>query len=182
MVALRDATIDDATLIAEVHSEEWLAPLSTDEQRLRWAKEWLADDEQRYWVVLADDEEAGYCCLKDRSERPELGVMLLERACGKANGPAAVRAVESLCRDEGLPGLRASVDPTNVRSWKMFDRLGWRFVGTTRSKRLEREEDARAFAERNAEYWDETLASCAERFGLEGWEAMAGTLWFERDL
>ena len=86
---------------------------------------WESDIYAEAWIIMLDDLPAGYCYL---SKGGEIGIHLIEICQGHGIGPAVVR---HLCRSYPGRVLLANVSPYNIRSQRMFEKLGWSEVQKT---------------------------------------------------
>lgn len=77
------------------------------------------------YIIMLDDLPAGYCYL---SRNNEIGIHLIEVCQGHGIGPAIVR---HLCRSHPGKALYANVSPYNIRSQRMFEKMGWQLVQQT---------------------------------------------------
>jgi len=87
------------------------------------------------WLMVrnAAGERLGMCGLVEREilDSPDLGYAFLERHSGKGYATEAARAVLRHVREVmGLPKLAAITDPANRASWRVLEKIGFRYVDT----------------------------------------------------
>lgn len=86
------------------------------------------------WCIIRkeDDVPVGICGVikRDTMEHPELAYAVLERFHGMGYGAEAALATAHYAKSElGLPTLSAIVNPGNVASIKILERVGMRYIG-----------------------------------------------------
>jgi GNAT superfamily N-acetyltransferase len=157
MTTTREATLDDARGIAEVHVAGWrwayedllpgeyLEQLSVDERERHW-RETLSSSAGRVIVAEGAGDILGFVGFGAADEaEPETGpetgevhaIYLLDRAAGTGVGRELfLRANEEL-RRSGFRRAVLWVLETNERARRFYERAGWHWDGTRSSHRFD---------------------------------------------
>jgi ribosomal protein S18 acetylase RimI-like enzyme len=157
---LRDATVEDARAIAEVHVAAWrsayrellpdavLEALSVEEREAMW-REGLADPRPGWGCIVAEERDSivgfvGYGPPEDREETGPVGevyaIYLDPSAMGTGVGRELFAAATRRLRDQGYPRAFLWVLETNERARRFYERAGWTWDGTTSAHRFDRAE------------------------------------------
>ncbi|PMS33164.1 GNAT family N-acetyltransferase [Paraburkholderia rhynchosiae] len=146
-LSLRPATVEDAALIASIHSTSWRATYRgllpdafldgevTLERAAYWAARMSAPGGERRMVLIAelDGEPIGFVCV-ERQPESAWGVLLdnlhaLPAYQGMGVGKLLMRAAEDWARAQGEAQLYLYVLEGNVPAIGFYERQGWQFVG-----------------------------------------------------
>lgn len=151
VVAIREAAIDDAPAIAEVHVASWrwayrgqlpdetLAALDVAEREARWREAIL--DRAMIVLVAADDGSiVGFASAgpsEDDDALPGTGdlyaIYLEEHAAGRGMGRALLERATDGMRSAGFSRASLWVLETNERARRFYERAGWAWDGTRSS-------------------------------------------------
>ena len=118
--------------------------------------------------MVYDGKCIGYCGIQNvAQEFWEISVEILPEWTGKGIGYAAISAMlESIVQRLGVKEFRVRIDPGNIASQRLFEKLG--AVPNGISKHLLREEDEiKRCEEENIEAINEELIAVAEKFKVE---------------
>ena len=147
---VRDATVDDASGIAHVHTRTWqiaydhvfptnrLAGI-VEEHRAEQRREWLADPQRRSHTVVVDEDDAvvGFADFgpsQDPEAYPEhvaelYAIYVLPEAWGRGIGRALMAEVLTRLRSEGYSEAILWVIEDNPRTRRYYELAGWQFDG-----------------------------------------------------
>ena len=146
-LSLRPATLDDAALIASIHSASWQATYRgllpdafldgevTRERAAYWEARLGAPGGERRTVLIAElaGEPIGFVCV-ERQPESAWGVLLdnlhaLPGYQGIGVGKLLMRAAEDWARAQGETQLYLYVLEGNTSAIGFYERQGWQFVG-----------------------------------------------------
>lgn len=146
-LSLRPATLDDAALIASIHSASWQATYRgllpdafldgeiTRERAAYWEARLGAPGGERRIVLIAElaGEPIGFVCV-ERQPESAWGVLLdnlhaLPGYQGIGVGKLLMRAAEDWARAQGETQLYLYVLEGNAPAIGFYERQGWQFVG-----------------------------------------------------
>jgi GNAT superfamily N-acetyltransferase len=146
-LSLRPATVEDAALIASIHSASWQATyrgllpdafLDSEvacERAAYWAARLRAPGGERRIVLIAElgGEPTGFVCV-ERQPESAWGVLLdnlhaLPGYQGIGVGRTLMRAAEEWARARGEAQLYLYVLEGNTAAIGFYERHGWKFVG-----------------------------------------------------
>jgi|SRR5262245_32287807 len=147
-VTVRDATVDDAHAIAEVHVASWrwayrgqvpeaiLDALSVEDREAMWRRS-LSEGKARAAVAVDDAGavvgfvETGPTADEAADERTGevFAIYVLERATGSGVGAELLRRGEDDLRGEGFGRSMLWVLTSNERARRFYERNGWTFAG-----------------------------------------------------
>lgn len=118
--------------------------------------------------ISKNEEYIGYCGIKDLSKRPwEIAVELLPEQTHKGIGFAAVSAMlDALKARLGVTQFRVRIDPTNITSQSLFEKLGAKPNGISEFL-LHGEKEIRECEELNLHLIDDSLIAVAKKFSVE---------------
>ena len=144
---LRPATAADAAAICFIYNqgiEDRLATLETELRTPAERREWLAARSERHPVIVAEHEGtmAGWGSLNVFNARPAYRhvadfSVYVERAWrGKGVGRVLLERLVALGRELGYHKLVLSAFPFNTAGVALYERLGFRTVGTYREQGL----------------------------------------------
>jgi L-amino acid N-acyltransferase YncA len=140
-VQIRDATIDDAAAIARIYNQGIEDRTATLETGLRTSEErahWLLEQSPRHPVIVAVDhgDVIGRASLNRFNPRPvydhvgDFSVFVARERRGKGAGAALLEGLEDRARRLGYHKLVLAAFPHNVSGSKLYQRCGFRVVGT----------------------------------------------------
>ena len=154
-VVLREATVEDAREIAEVHVAVWrrayrdllpaefLDALSVDDRVRMWT-EVLGSPQEGVFVTERDGRVVGFCGYgpsRDDDATASMGnvstLYVLEEVSGRGVGSALVAAAETRLRQLGYERAALWVLAANERGRRFYERAGWRWDGTTGEFRID---------------------------------------------
>jgi ribosomal protein S18 acetylase RimI-like enzyme len=155
-VTVRDATVDDARAIAEVHVASWrwayrgqvpdtfLDSLSVEERQAMWKRS-LEEGKERTAVAIDDaDAVVGFVGTgpagdDDADERTGevYAIYLLEHVTGSGVGRELLRRGEDDLRAAGYRRATLWVLTSNERAHRFYERNGWAFDGRRSRYRLD---------------------------------------------
>lgn len=143
---IRDATPDDAAVIARIYNEGIEDRVATLETELRSADErrqWLAAHDARHPVLIAVAEDgggAGWGSLNSFNPRPaydhvaDFSVYVARERRGRGVGDLLLSALESRARAIGYHKLVLAALPFNAAGMRLYERHGFRTVGVYREQ------------------------------------------------
>lgn len=119
-------------------------------------------------AIVKDGRFVGYCGIENTAKAPwEISIELLPEWTHKGIGFAAIGAMlEAMQERLGVTEFRVRIDPSNVASQSLFEKLGAKPNGIS-SLLLRTEEEIHQCEEENLPNIDETLVAVAEKFGVE---------------
>jgi RimJ/RimL family protein N-acetyltransferase len=142
-VFLRPFHVADLDAMMEVFGDPAVMRFGPGPQSREWVRTWLRGCLEDYyqkwgfglWAVVGWDDRrvVGYCGLTrfdDVDGRPEIevGYRLARAFCGRGLATEAARAARDHAFDVlGLPRLVALIDPLNVASVRVAEKVGLRF-------------------------------------------------------
>lgn len=140
-VRIRDASGDDAEALAEVYNHYIRTSTVTFDTELKTAeerREWLAARDIRHPVIVAEENGRvlGYAVLSGWAVRPawrhtaEAGVYVRPEVTGRGIGAALLAGLIGRARTAGMHALIAQIVSDNSASIAVFERAGFRRVGT----------------------------------------------------
>jgi L-amino acid N-acyltransferase YncA len=141
-LSVRDASLEDAGAIARIYNEGIQDRVATLETTLRSAderREWLRSRSARHPVLVAVDprnEVLGWASLNQFNPRPaydhvaDFSVYVAREARGSGVGAALLSALEESARAIGYHKLVLAAFPTNAAGMRLYERHGFRVVGT----------------------------------------------------
>jgi len=140
-VRIRDASGDDAETLAEIYNHYIVTSTVTFDTELKTADErrvWLDSREAFHPVIVAEENGRvlGYAALSGWAVRPawrhtaEAGVYLRPEATGKGVGAALLGELIERARTGDMHALIAQIVSDNSASIAVFERAGFRRVGT----------------------------------------------------
>lgn len=152
---IREAALDDARAIAEVHVASWrwayrgqlpdetLAALDVAEREARWRE--VIPDPATIMLVAVDDEAiVGFVsggATGDADAPPGTGelhaIYLEETAAGKGVGRALLDQATDGMRSAGLSRASLWVLEANERARRFYERSGWTWDGTRSSHQVQ---------------------------------------------
>lgn len=118
--------------------------------------------------AMKHGEYIGYCGIKDTSKEPwEIAVELLPGWTHQGVGTTAVSAMLDALKERlGVTAFRVRIDPYNVASQGLFEKLGARPNGISRFI-LQDEEEIRQCEETNLHLINDALRAVARKFDVE---------------
>lgn len=118
--------------------------------------------------ILKDGEYVGYCGIKDLAKDPwEIAIELLPRWTHQGIGSAVISAMLDAIKERlGIVDFRVRIDPTNLASQGLFEKLDARPNGISKFI-LHSEEEIRQCEEENSHLIDATLIAVADKFQVE---------------
>jgi L-amino acid N-acyltransferase YncA len=143
---IRDATPDDAPVIATIYNQGIEDRTATLETELRSPEErtgWLASRDSRHPVLLAVDNDGvvlGWGSLNRFNPRAaydhvaDLSVFVAREARGRGVGKALLGALEARARAIGYHKMVLAAFPTNTPGMRLYERHGFAIVGTYREQ------------------------------------------------
>ncbi len=119
-------------------------------------------------TIRVDGEYIGHCGINNVTrEKWELSIELLQKWHNQGIGTAAIRSLmEEIDKRTGVSEFRVRIDPINVSSQKLFEKLGAEPNGVAELL-LHKEEDKLQCEEENLHLLDENIRVLADRFGVE---------------
>ncbi len=157
-VTVRDATVDDARAIAEVHVASWrwayrgqlpdgfLEGLSVDDREAMWTA-WFLRPEERAAVLIASDEDGrvvGFANAgpsRDDVASPDTGelraIYVLQEFQGSGVGRALLDASLDRLRAAAYARVTLWVLETNDLGRRFYERNGWAWDGTVSDHQFE---------------------------------------------
>ena len=152
---IREASLDDARAIAEVHVASWrwayrgqlpdetLAALDVAEREARW-REVISDPATIMLVAVDDEAIVGFVsggATGDADAPPGTGelhaIYLEETAAGKGVGRALLDRATDGMRSAGLSRASLWVLEANERARRFYERSGWTWDGTRSSHQVQ---------------------------------------------
>lgn len=126
------------------------------------------DDSALMLSIEKDREYIGYCGIKDISgECREIAIELLPEWTHQGIGTAAITAMlDALNTRLGIADFRVRIDPANIESQGLFEKLGAKPKGISEFI-LHNEDEIRQCEEENLHLIDEKLIAIAQKFGVE---------------
>lgn len=118
--------------------------------------------------VIKEGRYLGYCGIKNIVSEPyEIAVELLPEWTGKGIGFRALTAMLDALRDRlGFIEYRVRIDPSNIASQKLFERLGAEPNGISETL-IHDERALQELEDENLNLIDSSLTQLAEKFGVE---------------
>lgn len=137
---IRDATPDDAAMIAAIYNqgiEDRVATLETQTRTPAERREWLAAHGDRHpvLVAVADGAVIGWASLNPFNPRPaydhvaDLSVYVERESRGRGVGDALLGALEVRARQIGYHKIVLAAFPTNAPGMRLYERHGFSTVG-----------------------------------------------------
>lgn len=118
--------------------------------------------------ILHDETYVGYCCINDLTKSPwEIAIELLPAWTRRGIGYAAIRAMlHALYERLGVTEYRVRIEPTNLASRQLFEKLGAVPAGVSEFW-LHDKKKLKQYEEENLSSIDENLTALAAEFGVE---------------
>lgn len=118
--------------------------------------------------ILKEGYYIGYCGIKNIVSEPyEIAIELLPEWTGKGIGFRALTTMLDALRDRlGFIEYRVRIDPSNIASQKLFERLGAEPNGISETL-IHDEEALQELEDENLNLIDSSLTQLAEKFGVE---------------
>lgn len=118
--------------------------------------------------ILKDGEYVGYCGIKDLVKDPqEIAIELLPRWTHQGIGSAVISAMlDAIKARLGIIDFRVRIDPSNLASQGLFEKLGAKPNGISRLF-LHSEEEIRQCEEENLQLIDATLIALSDKFQIK---------------
>jgi len=148
-IDIRDAAGTDAEAIAHIYNQGIEDRVATLETTLRSADErrqWLADRESRYAVVVACDpdsgEVTGWASLNRFNPRAaydhvaDISVYVDRDQRGRGVGEALLQALEARARAGDFHKMVLAAFPTNAAGMRLYQRRGFSTVGIYKQQGL----------------------------------------------
>ncbi|HUS23893.1 MAG TPA: GNAT family N-acetyltransferase [Candidatus Binatia bacterium] len=146
-LALRRALTADAPFLLRLLNEpSWIRNIGdrgirtvADAERYLREKIWAQYDDAGFGMHVIELRDggaaAGLCGLvrRDTLPGPDIGFALLPEHEGRGLAAEAAGAAMRLAADQGIARLHAIVMPSNARSLRLLERLGFRDTGTHRT-------------------------------------------------
>jgi phosphinothricin acetyltransferase len=143
----RDAAAGDAAAIAEIYNQgiaDRQATLETEPRSAEERQTWLAERDTRHPVLIALDagHVVGWASLNRFNPRAaydhvaDLSVYVDRDQRGHGIGHVLLSALEERARQIGYHKLVLAAFPTNTAGRKLYERRGFREVGTYREQGL----------------------------------------------
>jgi ribosomal protein S18 acetylase RimI-like enzyme len=160
-VAVREATVEDARAIAEVHVEGWrwgyrgllpdgtLDALSVDERERQWVASFTQGWREGDACFLAEDDRGralGFCACGPAADEPVApphgagevySVYLRAAAKDRGVGWRLMDVAESAMRAHGFDRAVLWVLEANARARSFYERRGWGWDGTRAEHRFD---------------------------------------------
>lgn len=155
VVSMREAVLDDAPAIAEVHVASWrwayrgqlpdetLDALDVAEREVRW-RDAISDPATIVLVALDDGSIVGFVSAgqtQDENASPSSGeldaIYLEERAVGRGVGRALLEGAVDGMRSAGFSRASLWVLDSNERARRFYERAGWAWDGKPRSHQVQ---------------------------------------------
>ncbi len=145
-LAIRDATSEDAVAVAHIYNqgiEDRSATLETQQRTSEERAEWLATRGSRHPVLVAVDNAGavvGWGSLNSFNPRPvydhvaDFSVYVAREQRGRGIGDALLSALEVRAWALGYHKLVLAAFPTNAPGMRLYERHGFRTVGTYREQ------------------------------------------------
>ena len=148
-MSVRDARLEDAEAIADVHVRAWqgayghvfaaekLGGISVERRVVGWRRQ-LDEPQPRTHVLVAEDELGvrGFASCGPAEDDVGLGelyaIYVLPEAWGAGHGRALMAAVLERLRGEGFPEAILWVLEDNPRTRRFYEEGGWRLNGEPR--------------------------------------------------
>lgn len=126
------------------------------------------NDTALMFSITKDDAYIGYCGIKDLSRNPpEISIELIaewtHHGIGSATIPAMLDAVKERL---GIVDFRIRIDPTNLASQRLFEKLGAKPNGISKFI-LHKEDEIRQYEVENLHSIDDARIAVAEKFQVE---------------
>jgi ribosomal-protein-alanine N-acetyltransferase len=115
-------------------------PTANAAETIALLKEWTAGGEDTSWAVLEDERGPvlGRVAIFPRLERNavwECGCMIVPAARGRNLAARALaQAIDDAFDNKGIRRVVADIDPDNLASVRVFERLGFRWEGRLRGE------------------------------------------------
>lgn len=118
--------------------------------------------------IEKDGEYVGYCGIKDLAKAQwEIAIELLPKWTHQGIGSAVISAMlDALKRRLSVDHFRVRIDPSNLASQGLFEKLGAKPNGISKFI-LQNEEEIQQCEEANLHLIDDTLIAVAKKFGVE---------------
>lgn len=118
--------------------------------------------------IVKDGAYVGYCGIKDLSkEQWEISIELLPRWTHQGIGSVVIPAMLDALEDRlSVDYFRVRIEPTNIASQGLFEKLGAQPNGISRFI-LQSEEEIQQCEETNLSLIDDTLIAVAQKFDVE---------------
>ena len=140
LLAIRDATPEDAPAIARIYNqgiEDRVATLETELRSAEERRQWLAARGPRHPVLVAHDATGvvGWASLNPFNPRPaydyvaDFSVYIARERRGTGIGRALLEALEDRARALGYHKLVLAAFPTNAAGLRLYQWRGFRTVG-----------------------------------------------------
>ena len=118
--------------------------------------------------IIFDGTYVGYCGIQNIAQEVlEISVEILKAWTGKGIGYLAIKEMLRVIKERiGATEFRVRIDPGNIASQKLFEKLGAVPNGISKHLLYDKDEIRRC-EEENVELIDEALITVAEKFGVE---------------
>ncbi len=144
-IKIRPATVADAEAIATIYNqgiEDRVATLETDLRTLEERRQWIAARSPRHPVIVAEarGERVGWGSLNAFNPRKaydyvaDFSVYVERGWRGKGVGSRLLTRLIELARELGYHKLVLSAFPSNAGGMALYQKLGFRTVGTYREQ------------------------------------------------
>lgn len=133
--------------------------------------------------IEANHEYAGYCGINDlSSENLKIAIELLKKFQRQGIGTAAIQIlIEEMKNRLDVKKFLVKIDPDNIGSQKLFEKLGAKPHGIANGL-LKKEEDKEQFEIENEGLIDERLTQLAEKFGVEPKKLLSHVLVYQLEI
>ena len=133
--------------------------------------------------IEVDHEYAGYCGINDSSSGNwEIAIELLKKFQRQGMGTAAIQIlIEEMKNRLDVKKFLVKIDPDNIGSQKLFEKLGAKPHGIANGL-LKKEEDKEQFEMENEGLIDERLTQLAEKFGVEPKKLLSHVLVYQLEI
>ena len=145
---VRTATAEDAEAICRIYNrgiEDRVATLETELRTPDERRQWLASRSPRHPVIVAEDaagQVIGWGSLNVFNTREayrfvaDFSVYVARAARGRGVGRVVLARLIELGREHGFHKLVLSAFPTNAGGMALYEKLGFRTVGTYKEQGL----------------------------------------------
>lgn len=118
--------------------------------------------------ITENGEYVGYCGIKDLSKKPwEIAIELLPEWTHRGIGTTVITAMLDAVKERlGVVDFRVRIDPANIASQNLFEKLGAQPNGISKFI-LHKEEEIRQCEEANLHLINDALITIAKKFDVE---------------
>ena len=183
-ISLRNVKETDRENFLELQRETNIAKAWMDQesyQEILWEEH--IREKSMMLSIEVDHEYAGYCGIHDlSSENLEIVIELLKKFQRQGIGQAAIQIlIEEMKNRLDVKKFLVKIDPDNIGSQKLFEKLGAKPHGIANGL-LKKEEDKEQFEMENEGLIDERLTQLAEKFGVEPKKLLSHVLVYQLEI